>query len=110
MRVPPSVIVMGVLTAVPFALAIRAATKDSGKHHAHDDYDEDVRLDLDDLNDSESARRAAVEAEMQEQRQKLENDTKRDRIEQRVVGEEPPSLGALFEGFALGPPAAAIQP
>ncbi len=105
MRIPPSVIVMSLLCAVPFGLAIRDAHRD--KHaSAHDD-DE-----LDDFDSSRSRaemeREAMREAEEQEReaRQKLE----RGRLAKQLVGSEPASLGSLFEGVQLGAPAGEFQP
>src|SRR5437879_4774181 len=108
MRIPPSVIVMSLLTAVPFALAFRDASRgrDKAAHH-HDDYDEDDFGSRDSDDDRDLKQYAASEASMEriraEQReQKAKTELQRARITPQLVGSEPASLGTLFAGVKLG--------
>jgi hypothetical protein len=103
MRIPRSVIVMTLLTSVPFALAIRAAVKDKARHAADDD-------DSDDLSEygREEAKLAEVRAE--EERAKVESESQRRRVMHQLLGDEPATLGSLFDGVQLGAPAGAFQP
>ena len=95
MRIPPSVIVMSLLTAVPFGLAIRDHVKaKDGKHHAIDededfsssDYDKDMR----EYRESE-AQLDRIRAE--EREKKAEQSEKRTHIANQLLGPEPASLG-----------------
>ncbi|MGE5180986.1 MAG: hypothetical protein ACM31C_02945 [Acidobacteriota bacterium] len=107
MRIPPSVIVMSLLCAVPFGLAIRDAHR--AKHAtAHDDYD-----DLDELDSSRGrAERDREEAmrEMEEQTRQATEKRERARLATKLVGSDPASLGSLFDGVQLGAPAGSFQP
>ncbi len=106
MRIPRSVIVMTLLTAVPFSLAIRAALKDKARHDL-DDSDDDELSDLG--YDREEAKLAAMRAE-EEQAKQLAMEGQRKRVVQQLLGDEPASLGSLLEGVQLGAPAGNFQP
>jgi hypothetical protein len=103
MRIPRSVIVMTLLTSVPFALAIRAAVKDKARHAVDDD-------DGDELSEygREEAKLAEVRAE--EARAEIEAKSQRKQVLHQLLGDEPATLGSLFEGVQLGAPAGAFQP
>jgi len=112
MRIPPSVIVMSLLTAVPFGLAIRDHVKDKdSKHHAIDededfsssDYDKDMR----EYRESE-AQLERIRAE--ERAQKDEQNRKRAQIANQLLGSEPASLGPFFGGVLIGSGAGDFQP
>jgi len=106
MRIPRSVIVMTLLTSVPFALAIRAAVKDKARHAVDDD-------DNDELSDMgygrEQAKLEAMRAEEEEAKNKA-TERQRRRIVEQLLGEEPATLGSLFDGVQLGAPAGNFQP
>lgn len=106
MRIPPSAIVMTLLCAVPFGLAIRDAKHDKHASH-HDDFED---LDgVDEYRSEASAERARIE-EMERQEMERAKKSERDRVARRVVGSEPATLGSLFDGVALGAPAGSFQP
>jgi len=115
MRIPPSVIVMSLLTAVPFAFAIKDAAKSHDKLSAYDDDDDDeyrphrVR-DYDDSSDDYAAQRAEMEKMRAEEREReIKLTSQRRRLARQLVGTEPASLGAFFSGLKLGASAGAFQ-
>jgi hypothetical protein len=91
MRIPTSTIVMGLVTCVPFALAIRAG---SGTTHHADDEEEDAEIVL--------AREAQMRAEEAAQRKRA-SDARAEEIH-RLYGTEPATPGLLFGGIHLGAP------
>jgi hypothetical protein len=91
MRIPTSTIVMGLVTCVPFALAIHAGT---GNRHHDEPEEEDAEMVL--------AREAQMRAdEAAQQRRAAES-----RAEEihRLYGTEPATPGLLFGGIHLGTP------
>lgn len=118
MRIPPSVIVMSLVTAVPFGLAIRdwsqGKDKLGGRHHDDDDLDAD-----DDYSDAqnarmlaemakEEARERARAAERQADEAKL--DRQRAQVASQLIGAEPGTMGPLFAGMKLGASSSDFQP
>jgi hypothetical protein len=95
MRIPPSVIVMSLVTAVPFALAVRDTMKPHDKT-------------VDEMTSDE--REAHFEEEMQKEaadeaaREAAEN-KKRDAVYDTMFGSKPAQLGAFFGAIHLGMPA-----
>jgi hypothetical protein len=118
MRIPPSVIVMSLLCAVPFGLAIRDANKGrdkiGGGHHYDDDEDDGPSPDPDvEAREVENYREAEaqadkIRAEEREQKAKLAADQAK--MAPKLVGPEPASLGTLFTGVRLGAGAGNFQP
>jgi len=104
MRIPRSVIVMTLLTAVPFGLAIRAALKDKARHDLDDGDDETLER-----YGSEEAKLAEIRAE-EEQVKTAAADGMRKRVVHQLLGDQPASLGSMFDGVQLGAPAGAFQP
>jgi hypothetical protein len=108
MRIPTSVFVMSVLTAVPFGLGIRDTL--SNKHAS---FDED-EFDLTGDRARERAREARYAEYAREADREAEERTKR--REERTAkldllyGTRPASLGSLFDGIVLGAGAGAFQP
>jgi hypothetical protein len=106
MRIPPSVIVMSLLTLTPFGLAVRdTLTK---KQPAEDvdawgDYGVTPRQDRDALAEYEAERAAEAEARA----------TKRSEMVAKLdllYGANKASMGSLLEGIALGADAGSFQP
>jgi len=91
MRIPTSTIVMGLVTCVPFAFAIRAGT---GSYHRDEPEEEDAEMIL--------AREAQMRAEEQAQLRRAASQ----RAEEihRLYGTEPATPGLLFGGIHLGAP------
>ena len=117
MRIPPSVIVMSLLCAVPFGLAIRDAS--GSKHASHDDWDDDDddfrsrRDSSDDYSDSRDYKEAEAQLEKiraEEREAKAKAAGVRAKLVPRLVGPDPASLGSLFGGVKLGAPAGNFQP
>src|SRR6516164_3827141 len=114
MRIPPSVIVMSLVTAVPFGLAIKSAASGHSKASAYDDDDDDMPRRTHDFED-DSTDYAAQRAEMdkmraEEREHEMELTSKRRKLAPQLVGTEPASLGSLFAGVKLGASAGAFQP
>jgi hypothetical protein len=106
MRIPPSVIVMSLLTAVPFGLAIRDAKR--GPAHPHDDWQ---ASDDDDIAAAEKRRQRELdEMKAQEAEQEAAHTAKRLDIAHKIVGAEPASFGPLLAGVHLGASASDFQP
>jgi hypothetical protein len=95
MRIPPSVIVMSLVTAVPFALAVRDTMKPHEKT-------------LDEMTDEEReahyAEEMRKEAEQDAQREAAQT-AKRDQTFKTLFGAKPAQLGAFFGTVHLGMPA-----
>jgi hypothetical protein len=104
MQIPTSVIVMSVLTAVPFGLAIR----DSVKHH--DAASDDDEFDLDGSRSSAREERRALERYEEEAR--AEEQAARESREKAktdlagIIGPTPASFGSMFAGLRFGVSAA----
>ena len=95
MRIPASVIVMSMVTAVPFALAVRDTMKPHEKT-------------VDEMTDEE--REAHFEAEMQKEAQEdakreAAKSAAREKVFQSFFGAKPAQLGAFFGSVHLGMPA-----
>ncbi|HSD87612.1 MAG TPA: hypothetical protein VLB44_08855 [Kofleriaceae bacterium] len=103
MRIPPSVIVMGLLTAVPFGLAIR----DTAKHQA-------ASADGIDLTGSKKAERerlaAYQRAEREQEAREAEAKNRREQFVASLFGKTPASMGSFLEGITLGANAETFQP
>ena len=99
MRIPASVIVMSLVTAVPFGLAIR----DTARHH---DNAADDEVDFDGTATARRERVADMKAyEEQEAKDKAEAAERRALVVKRfheMYGAQPASLGSLFDGIKLG--------
>jgi hypothetical protein len=112
MRIPPSMIVMGVLTAIPFGLAIKQTL------HKGPDADRDFEESFDprrkyeremEADRAESAARVEREARAEVERTKLQ----REKLERQVgdaIGDKAATLGPLFAGVELGAPSGSFQP
>jgi hypothetical protein len=108
MRIPPSVIVMSLLTAAPFGMAIKETL---AKKHPVEEVDEwgldyerrSARQDKEALAEYE-AERARDAEERAEKR--IANIAKLDQL----FGKTPASMGSLLEGIALGADAGDFQP
>lgn len=110
MRIPPSVFVMSVVTAVPFGLAIRDTVKE--KPASHDDSVDDDGLGFSGRSSAESeAQLARYEAEMKAEEAAREARTK-ERIAKldQLVGAKAAQMGPLFDGIVLGTGAGTFQP
>ena len=95
MRIPASVIVMSLVTAVPFALAVHDTMKPHEKS-------------LDEMSDEE--REAHFEAEMQKEaeqdaQREAAKSAARDKVNQSMFGAKPAQLGSFFGTVHLGMPA-----
>lgn len=95
MRIPASVIVMSMVTAVPFALAVRDTMKPHEKT-------------VDEMTDEE--REAHFEAEMQKEaeadaQREAAKSAAREKVFQSFFGAKPAQLGAFFGTVHLGMPA-----
>lgn len=115
MRIPPSVIVMSLLCAVPFGLAIKDATKSHDKLSAYDDDDDEYSprrsRDFDDDSSDYAAQSAELEKVRAEERaREVALTSKRRKLAPQLVGSDPASLGSLFAGVKLGASAGAFQP
>lgn len=101
MRIPPSVIVMSVVTAVPFGLGIRDTLKhqDAGADELDDGFDFGSRK----RSARERAELAAYEAELAREAAEREAQN-RARIAtlDQLYGAAPAAMGSLFEGLTLG--------
>jgi hypothetical protein len=115
MRIPPSVFVMSVLTAVPFGLAIKQTSHDKAMKH-HDDVDDeddfsprdyDSDRDMREMKDSEAR---LEEMQAAERERKAKTEMERAKLAPMLVGDQPASLGTLFTGVKLGADAGNFQP
>jgi hypothetical protein len=109
MRIPTSVLVMSVVTAVPFGLGIRdQLTK---KEVSADEFDDGI-----DFGGGRSARereRELAEYEAELRREEAEREkAAQERLERldQVYGERAATMGTLLEGISLGAGAGAFQP
>lgn len=115
MRIPPSVFVMSVLTAVPFGLAIRETAHDKAQKH-HDDLDDEDDFSPREYNSENDMREMREsEARLEEMRaaereRKAKTELERAKIAPMLVGTEPATLGTLFTGVKLGADAGNFQP
>ncbi|NVB82307.1 MAG: hypothetical protein HOV81_28260 [Kofleriaceae bacterium] len=108
MRIPTSVFVMSVLTAVPFGLGI----KDTLTHKQPTFDDDAFDFTADSARDRARERRYA-EYERQAEQEKLERTKRRDERTAKLdtlYGKQPASLGSLFDGIQLGADAGSFQP
>jgi hypothetical protein len=100
MRIPTSMIVMGVITAVPFGLAIRQTL------HKGADADRELEEALDPSLKYEresAARQAEIELTVEREREREAKEKQATRVVQRTVfGTSPATLGTLFTGIELG--------
>lgn len=111
MRIPPSVFVMSVVTAVPFGLAIRDTVKEKPAVSG-DDLTDDDGLGFGRRGAAESeAELARYEAEMKAEAAAREARTK-ERIAKldQLVGAKAAQMGPLFDGIVLGAGAGSFQP
>ncbi len=109
MRIPTSVFVMSVVTAVPFGLGIRDTLK--SKDVSAEEYGDDI--DFGGGRDRAARERALAEYEAEARREQAEREAKaaqRIATLDQLVGEKPAQMGALFEGIALGAGAGSFQP
>jgi hypothetical protein len=97
MRIPTSVIVMTLVTAAPFALAVRDTLHPQPKHHH---YDEDMTPE------AETAQYEAEMRRMEEERQAEQARTKA--MLASMLGDKG-KLGPFFDNLALGAPEATAQ-
>jgi len=106
MRIPPSVVVMSLVTAAPFALAIRDTL--NNKHAVRGDElgDYDARYDREN-----SRALAEYEAEMRREAEEREARSK-ERVAQldQLYGVQKAAMGPLLEGIELGAGAGSFQP
>ena len=101
MRIPPSVIVMSLVTAVPFGFAVRASLR-----HQDGKIDEQARARA----EAEQRARDYAEQEAQEARERdLAKARQRAGIEQ-LFGPTPATLGSLFHGMTLDQPKGSLVP
>src|SRR5688572_13929492 len=109
MRIPPSVIVMSLVTAVPFGLAIRDTLneKDARAAGGLDDYGDDDGY----KGRERSAELAEYEAEMAREAAEREARSK-ERLTQldQLYGAKAASMGTLLDGIELGAGAGSFQP
>lgn len=113
MRIPPSAIVMSLLTAVPFGLAIRdhVRHKDDRHHAAIDDDDDFSSRDYDrDMREYKQSEELMEQQRAEERAKKAETSARRTKIASQLVGTEPASLGSLFTGVKLGASSGNFQP
>ncbi len=109
MRIPTSVFVMSVVTAVPFGLGIR----DTLKHEdvSAEEYGDDI--DFGGSRDRAERVRALAEYEAEARREQAEREVKsaaRIATLDQLFGEKPGQMGTLFEGISLGAGAGSFQP
>jgi len=100
MRVPPSMIVMGLLTAIPFGMGIKQTL-----HKAPDDDRElEESMDPDLASERRQMERAAqYERELEQERLATEKEKAKARaLHQMLFGHEPATLGPALSGFAWG--------
>lgn len=103
MRLPPSVVAMSLITAVPFGLAIRDTIR-------HPSANQDA-LDFD--GSRARAREEAAAQERWDEAQRAaeaEHDAARARAIHRLYGAAPASLGSVFDGIHLGADSTDFQP
>jgi hypothetical protein len=107
MRIPPSVIVMSLVTAVPFGLGVRDALKHGGAS-VEDAFGDS--LDFRARRDREAPERA-YEAEMRAAQMEREARAKQRiaRLDQ-LYGAKPAAMGTLLDGIQLGADAGSFQP
>src|SRR5262245_15662579 len=91
MRIPTSTIVMGLVTCVPFALAIRQGAP---SHHTDDDDEVDAEMAM--------ARDAQMRADVAATKARAA-EARAEELH-RLYGAEPATLGLLFGGIELGTP------
>lgn len=101
-------IVMGVITAIPFGLAIRQTLHkgSAGDRELEETMDPSLKYERE-MEESHKAMEARYEAERIEEAQKKREISAR---QKDVFGTSPASLGKLFDGITLGAPADSFQP
>ena len=107
MRIPPSVIVMSLVTAVPFGLGIHDTLTKKEAVAADHEYDFSGKRSA-----AERAR-ALAEYEAEQRRELAERERARaERIAKldTLFGHEPAMLGSLFDGIVIGAGAGSFQP
>lgn len=111
MRIPTSVIVMSLLTAAPFGMAIRDTLT---KKQPADVLDEDeYRYGTRDHRDARRDREALEQYEREMAREAEERARKREEalaVLDKLYGSQPASLGSLFDGIVIGADAGNFQP
>ncbi|HEY5927655.1 MAG TPA: hypothetical protein VIV11_38485 [Kofleriaceae bacterium] len=109
MRLPTSVIVMSLVTAVPFGLGIRDTLKK--KEVSADEFDGGV--DFGRKRSTHERERDLAEYEAELRREQLEREEKsRERVAKldQLIGGHPAQMGSLLEGIQLGAGAGSFQP
>jgi hypothetical protein len=109
MRIPTSVIVMSLVTAVPFGLGIRDTLNHKG---AHAD-DELSGLDFGGGRSARERQRALDEYEAEMRREAADREARaKARLEKldQLYGAKPAQMGALLDGITLGAGAGSFQP
>ena len=96
MRIPPSVIVLPLILAVPFGFAIR----DSLKGNDPASQEERAKHELDDLEVREHDQQIAAERDQYERAKQVEKE--RGVLFASLIGREPASLGSAFGSQQLG--------
>lgn len=104
MPLPTFTIVMGVLTCVPFGLAIRETVKGVERPVTAE---ERIERELAAYRAEREARQLEWEAE--EAKHAIERKAKHATVISLIHGKEPATIGAAFEGAALGGPQAAAK-
>src|SRR5262245_32456140 len=101
MRIPPSVIVMSLVTAVPFALAIRDTAKDKPPV-AEDDGWDPQQLPTEDPD-------VHVRDFEQDERRRVADTAKHASVIAKLFGAKPAMIGPMFDGVELGGPSSSFQ-
>ena len=100
MRIPTSMIVMGVLTAIPFGLAIKQTMGRGAEadRDLEDSLDPSLRSEREAAADSAAYEARAAKEQAEETLRKLELRA----AQRKVIGRGPLALGPLFDGATLG--------
>jgi hypothetical protein len=112
MRIPPSVIVMSLLVAVPFGLGIRETLAQEDALEAAWGPETDG-LDFDSKRSARERRRALAEYEAELAREATERELRKaERIAQldQLFGPKPAMMGSLLDGISIGAGAGSFQP
>ncbi|HEY5948727.1 MAG TPA: hypothetical protein VIV40_24720 [Kofleriaceae bacterium] len=111
MRIPTSVIVMSLVTAVPFGLGVRDTLKHKDAISSDDDFGDSL-----DFGSKRSARESRAELEQYEAEMRREAQEREDKAKERIAkldqlfGAKPAQMGRLFDGIVLGAGAGSFQP
>lgn len=111
MRIPPSVIVMSLLTAVPFGLGIRDTLAEKDLPADDDEYGDG--LDFGSRRSARERRRELEEYEAEMRREAMERERRaQERTAQldQLYGAKVASMGTLLDGIVLGADAGTFQP